>query len=152
VTVLFNQLGGLQALNPNSHEWKYVEPKPEYAVINLGDAFVKLVGGKLYSAVHRVIGPPGEQARSNRHSVVYFSRPNSEVMLRSLFDDPSKEPDEKLMNADDWVANRAKTWASANYKDRSSYKASRGTEHNRDREQEKVLPTLDKPPQEVEAV
>jgi isopenicillin N synthase-like dioxygenase len=147
VTVLFNQLGGLQALEPNSREWKYVPPQPGCAIINLGDAFVKLCGNKLYSAVHRVMGPPGQQAQSNRHSAVYFARPNSDVLLRSLFEDP-KEAGEEVMNADAWVANRARTWNSANYKDRESYKASRGTEHNR----EKDIGTLDKPAQEVEAV
>ena len=73
VTVLFNQLGGLQVLNPNSHAWKYVKPRPEAAVINLGDALVKLVDNKLYSAVHRVVGPPGKQARMERHSVRHRS-------------------------------------------------------------------------------
>lgn len=82
--------------------------------------------------------------------VVYFSRPNSDVPLRSLFEDPkeAEERGEELMNADAWVANRAKKWNSANYKGRESYKESRGTEHNRDKD----LPTLDKPAKEVEAV
>ena len=89
VTVLFNRLGGLQVLNPDYHEstdpnrepeWKYVIPRPECAIINLGDALVKLCGNRLYSAVHRVLGPPGEQAQRQRHSVVYFARPNSDVL------------------------------------------------------------------------
>jgi isopenicillin N synthase-like dioxygenase len=41
ITVLFNQLGGFQVLNPNSHEWKYVKPQPRCAIINLGDTIVK---------------------------------------------------------------------------------------------------------------
>lgn len=56
VTVLFNQLGGLQVINPKSQEWKYVKPQPGSAIINLGDALVKLVGDRLYSGVHRVVG------------------------------------------------------------------------------------------------
>jgi isopenicillin N synthase-like dioxygenase len=72
VAVLFNQLGVLQVLNPNSREWKYVKPLPACAIINLGDAIVKLVGERLYNGVHRVVGPPSEQARCPRHSVVYF--------------------------------------------------------------------------------
>jgi isopenicillin N synthase-like dioxygenase len=43
LTVLFNQLGGLQVLKPNTREWQYVKPRPECAVVNLGDAFVKMV-------------------------------------------------------------------------------------------------------------
>jgi isopenicillin N synthase-like dioxygenase len=69
ITVLFNQLGGLQVLKPNMREWQYVKPRPECAIINLGDAFVKMVDQKLYSAVHRVVGPPGDQSRCERHSV-----------------------------------------------------------------------------------
>ena len=44
ITVLFNQLGSLQLLKPNMCEWQYVKPRPECAVINLGDAFVKMGG------------------------------------------------------------------------------------------------------------
>jgi len=138
-------------LSPNGKEWQYVRPRPECAVINLGDAFVKMVGGRLHSAVHRVVGPPGEQSMCERHSVVYFSRPNTDVLLRSLFEDPKKrqlevdENGEKLMNADEWVAQRARNWNKGNYKDASSYKASRGTEHNN-------VAILDKPPMEIEAV
>jgi isopenicillin N synthase-like dioxygenase len=56
VTILFNQLGGLQVINPQSYEWKYVKPQPDHAIVNLGDALVKLVGDRLYSGVHRVVG------------------------------------------------------------------------------------------------
>lgn len=151
--VLFNQLGGLQVLAPHSREWQYVLPRPECAIINLGDAFVKLCGNRLYSAVHRVMGPPGEQANSHRHSVVYFARPNSDVLLRSLFDeeDGKEEEGEELMNADDWVSRRARTWNSANYKGKESYKDSRGTEHNVEGAVRRVE-GLDRPRGEVEAV
>jgi isopenicillin N synthase-like dioxygenase len=152
--VLFNQLGGLQVLAPQSRTWQYVRPRPECAIINLGDAFVKLCGNRLYSAVHRVMGPPGEQAQSDRHSVVYFSRPNSDVLLRSLFDDKDAK-EEGLMNADDWVSQRARTWNSANFKGKESYQASRGTEHNagvNGEGREVRVEGLDKPREEVEAV
>ncbi|KAK3708430.1 hypothetical protein LTR37_011526 [Vermiconidia calcicola] len=145
VTVLFNQLGGLQVINPESYEWKYVKPEPDCAIINLGDALVKLVGDRLYSGVHRVVGPPGEQAQSPRHSVVYFARPNGHVKLRSLLDE---DDGEDAMTADDWIAKRAKLRRTANFKDEGSFHASRGTEHLKDRDKAK----LDKPAQEVEAV
>jgi hypothetical protein len=71
-------------------------------------------------------------------------------MLRSVFEDPKNAPThgERLMNADEWVAMRARNWNKRNYTDASSYKASRGTEYNRDQD----LVMLDKPPKEVEAV
>ena len=139
VTVLFNQLGGLQVLAPNRRDWEYVHPNPDCAIINLGDSLIKLLGGRLYSAVHRVVSPPGPQGESTRHSVVYFARPNSRVKLRDLFEYPGdedvqrleSEDGEVLLNADEWVKQRAKNWNTGNYKDKESYKKSRGTEHNR---------------------
>lgn len=139
VTVLFNHLGGLQVLAPNKRDWEYVRPRPDCAVINLGDSLIKLLDGKLYSAVHRVVGPPGLQADSERYSVVYFARPNSSAKLRSLFEYPypedvtklEKSTGQRLLNADEWVKQRAYMWNTAQYKDKQSYKLSRGTEHNR---------------------
>jgi hypothetical protein len=70
-------------------------------------------------------------------------------MLHSVFKDPTEVAanGEKLMNADEWVAMRARNWNKQNYKDASSYRASRGTEHNRDQD----LVTLDKPLKEIDA-
>jgi len=133
-----------------------MRPRPECAVINLGDSLIKLLDSKLYSALHRVVGPPGDQGACERHSVVYFSRPNSSVKLRSLFEYPfpedvarlEKSSGKKLLNADEWVKHRAYAWNTAQYKGKESYKLSRGTEHNWD----KALPTLEKATKEVEAV
>ncbi|KAH0840761.1 oxidoreductase, 2OG-Fe(II) oxygenase family [Fonsecaea pedrosoi] len=159
VTVLFNQLGGLQVLAPNKRDWEYVRPRPDCAVINLGDSLIKLLGGRLYSAVHRVVVAPGEQGECMRHSVVYFSRPNSSVKLRDLFQHPTDEDvarieassGERLLNADEWVKQRAHNWNTAQYKGKESYKLSRGTEHNRDwdAERERLGQQL---PKAVEAV
>lgn len=146
VTVLFNQLGGLQVLNPDSYEWKYVKPQPGCAIINLGDAVVKLVGGKLYSGVHRVVGPPGEQAKYPRHSVGYFARPNGDVKLQSLFDKEATQ--DGVLTADEWIAQRARLRNTANYKGQDTFNASRGTEHMASR----GVATLDKPANAVEVM
>lgn len=45
---------------------------------------VKFTRGVLRSNTHRVVNPPGAQADSVRHSLVYFSRPNDEVLLKAL--------------------------------------------------------------------
>lgn len=34
--------------------------------------------------MHRVVSPPGEQAGETRYSLVYFSRPGDEVLLKRL--------------------------------------------------------------------
>ncbi|OCT52474.1 oxidoreductase, 2OG-Fe(II) oxygenase family [Cladophialophora carrionii] len=160
VTVLFNRLGGLQVLAPNKRDWEYVRPRPDCAVINLGDSLIKLLGGRLYSAVHRVVAPPGEQGDCMRHSVVYFSRPNSSVKLRDLFQYPSdedvarleKSSNETLLNADEWVKQRAHNWNTAQYKGKESYKLSRGTEHNREWESDPTKNLDQHRPKAVEAV
>ena len=155
VTVLFNEgLGGLQVLRPGTREWEYVRPRPECAVINLGDALVKMVGGRLRSAVHRVVGPPGkQQGACERYSVVYFARPNSRVLLRDVFEEEKGEGEgEGLVNADEWIRRRAREWSKGNYKDERSFLKSRGTEHHNEVEMGNNSSMLDKPPEEIEAV
>lgn len=45
---------------------------------------VKFANGLLRSNIHRVVSPPGEQAKETRYSLVYFARPEDEVVLRRL--------------------------------------------------------------------
>ena len=45
---------------------------------------VKFTNGLLRSNLHRVVAPPGGQKGETRFSVVYFSRPEDEVLLRRL--------------------------------------------------------------------
>jgi hypothetical protein len=80
----------------------------------------------------------------------YTSHVRTVTLCFDLFEDPraAAKNGEKLMNADDWVAIWARNWNKQNYKDASSYKASCGTEHNRDQ----GIVMLDKPPKEIEAV
>lgn len=94
ITLLFNKLGGLQVLPPvgvipdanrTSDGWMYVRPLPGHCIVNLGDALVKLSGGILRSATHRVLNPPGEQQGVLvRTSLVYFARPEDQVVLKAL--------------------------------------------------------------------
>jgi isopenicillin N synthase-like dioxygenase len=100
VTVLFNELGGLQCQIPDGTEdpamqykassimvedvgnWAYVRPLPGHAIINLGMSLVKFTAGGVRGAVHRVIEPPGAQAGSTRYSLAYFSRPELDIIQR----------------------------------------------------------------------
>ena len=84
LTILFNRIGGLQVLLPDTSDWVYVRPMPGCAIVNLGDAMVKFTGGVLRSNLHRVISPPGEQADMVRYSLVYFCRPENGVKLTRL--------------------------------------------------------------------
>ena len=146
ITILFNQLGGLQVMNPSSREWKYVRPIPGSAIVNLGDALVKLAGkDRLYSGLHRVVGPPGEQAGAARHSVVYFARPNGDVKLRSLFGD-EEDGEGEVLTADEWIKQRARLRNKANFEGAKTFEASRGTEHHVNKA------GLDRPAAHVEVV
>ncbi|KAF2727822.1 Clavaminate synthase-like protein, partial [Polyplosphaeria fusca] len=128
VTVLFNRLGGLQVRLPSSISpvppsvepmaaaeralcadgWTYVRPLPGHAVVNLGDALVKFSGGRLRSNVHRVVGPPGQQGKETRYSLVYFCRPGDEVRLRSLVESVGEgDEDGEGATAKEWILRRA---------------------------------------------
>lgn len=128
VTVLFNRLGGLQVrlpehispLEPMSASppptdvekklcedgWTYVRPLPGHCIVNLGDALVKFSDGALRSNIHRVVAPPGEQGSVTRYSLVYFCRPEDDVLLKSLIEGGSKDAEEQV-TAKDWILRRA---------------------------------------------
>ncbi|KAJ4358710.1 uncharacterized protein N0V89_003294 [Didymosphaeria variabile] len=84
LTILFNRVGGLQVLLPNTSDWVYVRPMPGCAIINLGDAMVKFSAGILRSNMHRVVAPPGTQENLVRYSLVYFSRPEYDVKMKRI--------------------------------------------------------------------
>ena len=115
VTVLFNRLGGLQVLPPNSDGWKYVKPLRNHAIVNLGDAMVKFSAGVLRSNIHRDVTPPGDQGEHTRMSLVYFSRPEDEVIRKPLegsavIAEAKKalpEVFEEVYNAMEWTLKRA---------------------------------------------
>lgn len=133
VTVLFNRLGGLQVRLPEGIEavpaktpgqmtqteknateggWAYVHPLPGHAIINLGDALVKFSAGILRSNIHRIAIPPGAQGDVVRYSLVYFSRPVDEVLLRPLRDSPlidrqaGPPTGEEEFNSKEWILRR----------------------------------------------
>ncbi|KAN0089022.1 Clavaminate synthase-like protein [Hyaloscypha variabilis] len=112
LTILFNRLGGLQILPPPSltpagkePQWTYVKPLRGHCIINLGDAMTKFTGGVLRSNIHRVVSPPGEQAKETRYSVVYFARPEDEVILRRLESSviPKGDNEGEAMNSKEWI-------------------------------------------------
>ena len=92
-----NWLGGLQVWSESARaatindgqpdvpgEWLWVVPKRGCAIINLGDAAVKFTNGAFCAGRHRVIPAPGPQGRWPRYSLVYFVRPEDEVIMETL--------------------------------------------------------------------
>jgi hypothetical protein len=72
----------------------------------------KFTNGLLRSNIHRVVPAPGQQARVSKYSVVYFMRPEDEVLLKRLEGSdvipPLKEGEmEDNVMSKDWVIRRA---------------------------------------------
>jgi isopenicillin N synthase-like dioxygenase len=94
--------------------WAYVRPLPGHAIINLGDALVKFTSGILRSNTHRVVAPPGAQGDVTRYSLVYFSRPEDEVILRPLRQESGLiaeragvEEEGEEVSSKEWILRRA---------------------------------------------
>lgn len=112
-----------------------MKPLKGHCVVNLGDAMVKFTAGILRSNIHRVVNPPGQQGESTRMSLVYFARPEDEVVLKVLegsemIEQKRREQgdavDDEQITAKDWIMRRAMGRRAG-----GDYAASAGTEGDR---------------------
>lgn len=87
MTLLFSRLGGLQVLQRTTDQWGFVVPKPDHAVVNVGDSLRFLSNKVLNSSLHRVVPHPDSE-RQIRYSFAYFMRPEEEVRFE---DEEGKE-------------------------------------------------------------
>jgi isopenicillin N synthase-like dioxygenase len=72
----------------------------------------------LKSNVHRVVEPPGEQGSVTRYSLVYFCRPEDDVVLKSLVE--GGEEEEEQVTAKEWILRRAQGRRKADDWDKST--------------------------------
>lgn len=87
VTLLFRQpVAALQILNSEG-QWKWVRALDGTITINTCDALTALTGGYIKSSIHRVHAPPKDQAGIDRLGVLYFARPNNQVVLDPIYKD-----------------------------------------------------------------
>jgi isopenicillin N synthase-like dioxygenase len=133
LTILLNRLGGLQVQLPKTEDWVYVRPVPGCAIVNLGDAMVKFSGGILRSNLHRVVSPPGDQANKIRRSLVYFLRPEHDVVLKrlkgGLVDELGDgEMEEEDVSTREWLARRHIGRKIEFFEGEKSWEGSMGTE------------------------
>jgi isopenicillin N synthase-like dioxygenase len=126
LTVLFNNIGGLQVFLSPEEGWKWVPPVAGCAIINLGDAMVAFTNGLFRSATHRVARPPVEHIMYDRYSVVYFERPNDDVRMGPVIGEVAAL--EEYPTAGEWIARRVVGGKTAHYKGEKAYMESRGTE------------------------
>ncbi|KAJ3466699.1 hypothetical protein MRS44_004263 [Fusarium solani] len=88
LTLLFRQpVAALQILN-SENQWKWVKPQDGTITINTCDALTALTGGLIKSSIHRVHAPPADQAHIDRLGVLYFARPNNNVVLDPIDNSP----------------------------------------------------------------
>ncbi|KAM3538907.1 hypothetical protein ARSEF1564_008175 [Beauveria bassiana] len=88
VTLLFRQpVAALQILDTKG-QWKWVKPQDGTITINTCDSLTALTGGLIKSSVHRVHTPPADQAHVDRLGVVYFARPNNNLVLDPISNSP----------------------------------------------------------------
>ena len=115
ITMLFNIVGGLQILPASSanefDNWRFIQPMPGCALINLGDTLVEWTGGVLRSSLHRVVTPPGEQGSATRQSLAYLVRPAREATMARLKSPLIPQPAEgdesrDTQSVSEWAANR----------------------------------------------
>ncbi len=67
-------------------------------VVNIGDMLQRLTNHAYPSTTHRVVNPPGEQARKPRYSIPFFLHPNPDFLIDVLpscvsADNPSRYPE-----------------------------------------------------------
>jgi isopenicillin N synthase-like dioxygenase len=82
LTLLFSEQWGLQVQRPgpeNHEKWEFIEPRPGYAVINVGDSLRFASGHQLYSCIHQVVPINTDE---HRYSIAYFLRPENEAKYK----------------------------------------------------------------------
>ncbi|MCJ1375238.1 hypothetical protein MMC20_006472 [Loxospora ochrophaea] len=95
IAILITWLGGLQIPMEDPEidqdtgkvtedSWRWVKPLAGMGIVNLGDAMTIFTNNKLKSGLHRVLTAPGEQARSDRISVLVSSRPANQTLMKAF--------------------------------------------------------------------
>ena len=99
---------GLQVLTRQG-EWLPVTTRGDAIVVNIGDMLQRLTNHVYPSTSHRVVNPPGPNARQPRYSVPFFLHPNPDFLIDVLpecisIDNPSRYP--QPITANDYLLER----------------------------------------------
>lgn len=111
ITILANLLGGLQILpsgDPKDDSaWRWLRPKPNHLIVNLGDVFVSWTGGILRSNVHRIRHAPGDQRLVDRYSFTLAARAASDATMNRMANLGEKTELESDMTVIDYEKQKA---------------------------------------------
>ncbi|KAI6777451.1 hypothetical protein HG530_001396 [Fusarium avenaceum] len=85
ITLLFRQpVAALQIKDHKTGEWKWAKPLDGSLTVNTCDALSFLTGGYIKSTVHRVSAPPKDQQHVDRLGLLYFARPQNDLVLNTV--------------------------------------------------------------------
>ncbi|KAH7377019.1 flavonol synthase [Plectosphaerella cucumerina] len=85
LTLLFRQpVAALQIQDPETRAWKWAKPIDGSLTVNTCDALSFLTGGYIKSTIHRVAVPPKDQRHVDRLGLLYFARPQNDLVLRTI--------------------------------------------------------------------
>jgi isopenicillin N synthase-like dioxygenase len=104
LTFLFSRQPGLQFHPPGVDEWQYVIPRPDHAVINLGDGMSLFTNKLFHSCLHRVVPLPN-RAMETRYSFAYMMRAENHTLMTGLKSDliPPSESTTPALTSADWL-------------------------------------------------
>ena len=99
---------GLQVLSRQG-AWVPFTADADTIVVNIGDMLQRLTNHVYPSTTHRVVNPPGEEARQPRYSVPFFLHPNPDFLIDVLpscitADNPNRYPEP--ITAQDYLEER----------------------------------------------
>jgi isopenicillin N synthase-like dioxygenase len=84
ITLLVGASSAGLEVKSRAGEWVPFTSDADTIVVNIGDMLQRLTNHVYPSTTHRVVNPPGEQARKPRYSVPFFLHPNPDVVLDPL--------------------------------------------------------------------
>ncbi|KAK8057978.1 hypothetical protein PG994_008426 [Apiospora phragmitis] len=92
ITLLLRQpVAALQIREHETGKWKWAKPLDGSLTVNTCDALSFLTGGYIKSTIHRVLTsgqqvalPPADQRHVDRLGLLYFSRPQNDVILKTI--------------------------------------------------------------------
>lgn len=85
ITLLFRQpVAALQIKDHATGGWKWAKPLDASITVNTCDALSFLTGGYIKSTVHRVSVPPKDQRHVDRLGLLYFARPQNDLVLSTV--------------------------------------------------------------------
>src|SRR6185312_8832139 len=84
ITLLVGASAAGLEVKSRAGEWVPFTSEADTIVVNIGDMMQRLTNHVYPSTTHRVVNPPGEQARKPRYSVPFFLHPNPDVVLDPL--------------------------------------------------------------------